>query len=282
MRKYQEYRQKMADYEEVHGALEVVEKTAIFKLQRLRDKAPIIKDYAQELKEIIERFSNFYINKSNPLFVKKDYGKRVLFIMAGNKGITGGLYNNLASETISKIKDYDLFYTSSKKLQHYLVEKNIEVELLFPDLCEKYSQDIIDTALNWCIKNFKSGFSKLDFIYQEYIRLTEQKPVVASFFPLDLNFTKTNESNEPLGFPVFEPSKRQIFYNMTEQFIRIYFRSIVLQASLSETAARTLNSHSAVTKTEELINKTHLEFLKARRQIVTQRQLESFIVRESS
>jgi len=53
-----------------------------------------------------------------------------------------------------------------------------------------------------------------------------------------------------------------------------------MEAKLSETSARTITTEQAASKTKKSIQKLIIDYLKERRKIMTQKQIESFIVHQ--
>ena len=87
-----------------------------------------------------------------------------------------------------------------------------------------------------------------------------------------------SETEPRSGLPIFEPSKKEVFKALTQKYIGMFFRKIVMETKLSELSARTVAMEHASAKTDELIKKISLNYLKERRRAITQKQLESFAV----
>jgi len=110
-------------------------------------------------------------------------------------------------------------------------------------------------------------------------------PTLTSFLPF--TFSKHLEEqnkalvNKPLGLPIFEPSKKLFFNSLFQKYIEIFFHSIILETKLSEISARTVAMEHASITTENIIQKITAYYLKQRRLIETQKQLESFSIHKN-
>jgi F-type H+-transporting ATPase subunit gamma len=245
-------------------------------------------DYKQEIETQLSRLLGFVGEINHFLLQKKRAGDRVLFIVAGDKGIVGALYHNLINRLLEEKSRYQKIWVLGERAKEYLNEEGIRAEQFFyetPDLpsagqIKKISAEIF---FRFQTKSFRS----VDILYPKFVSLAEQEPVLVRFLPFDLERKtqifkpESQKEIESEGWPIFEPSKKRIFDSLLRRYIDVCFTEIVLEAKLSEFSARIVEAEHAASKTKDIIQALRVAFLKERRKTMTQRQLESFIAHKT-
>ncbi len=220
----------------------------------------------------------------------EDINKNQSVIVIGEKS-----KDYLQEENIQIVKSFIL--SESSKKQKKKLEPIDELGI--------FKKEEIEYITDYIFNQFKNGtFSQVDILYPKFISLANQQAFLISFLPF--NFTSnflnnTSEKDKDItfhlnkryqkndefkllgnkvtknGLPIFEPSKRKIFNQLLQKYIKVFFYKIIMETKLSELSARTVAMEHSAKKTKEFIKKSTLYYAKNRRRIVTQRQLESFI-----
>ena len=84
--------------------------------------------------------------------------------------------------------------------------------------------------------------------------MTKSNPIIVPYLPFQFNFEKldlSNDDEDELGFPVFEPTKAEIWNQLIKKYIEIFFYRIIIESKLSEFSSRTIAMENSVAKTEE-------------------------------
>jgi ATP synthase F1 gamma subunit len=266
MKKYLLYQKQIAGFKDLEETVKVVEKAAASQIHFLKKRVSTLSEYKSGIKLQLGRFLEFSGEVDHPLLAARKAGERALLVIAGDRGIVGGLYHELVNQFLVEKSRYQKVFVLGRKAKEYLSEEKVSVEQFV------YSE---------FLARFQGGrFRSVDILYPQFVSLAEQRPARVRFLPF-----KMLDSASPFGrgegWPIFEPSKEQIFDSLLQKYIGVFFREITLEAQLSEFSARTVTAEHAASKTKEIRQSLRLSFLKERRTAITQKQLESFVVHET-
>jgi len=288
MKKYLVYKDQISGFEEVKETIRVVEKAAASHIHFLKKQVEILLSYKKDAKKMLARLSEFEQNENHSLLQKRQSGDKALLVIGGNKGIVGSLYHDLISLFLENKGNYKEVWVLGGKIREYLSEEGIEIKQFFPLSAEALETGEIESLSAQFFSDFQSHRLKsIDILYPEFFSLTEQYPAFVKFLPFDLTKNGPLNSEEAKGatkvlkngegLPIFEPAKKDIFDALLKKYINVFFRQIIMEASLSEFAARTVTAENAIYKTRDIINNLNLAFFKERRKLISQKQLESFV-----
>lgn len=291
MKKYLISKRQVEGFRDVEGTLKVMEKAAASHIHFLRKQVNVLSAYKDGIKTQLARLLEFKEAASHPLLQRRLSGERALLVVAGDKGIVGDLYHNLINQLLPRRGRYRNIWALGGKAKEYLAEEGIGAEPFSygktPDLPEL--EEIKKISAEFFVRFQKEGLGSIDILYPKFISVAEHRPVFVQFLP----FIFRNEtqkrgagsyreiSGEREGWPIFEPSKKQILDSLLRKYIDVFFMEIILEAKLSEFSARTVAAEHAVSKTKDIIQTLQLAFLKERKSSITQKQLESFIAHKT-
>ncbi len=275
MRSYNKYRNRVQGMEDVAVTVKTVEKIAASSVHLLKRRVTHLNDYITEVKSTLNRLAMFYQGKSHPLLQPQTEGKKALVVLAGNKGLVGGLWHDIVNVFLESAEDYPVVIAVGKKGADYIKEEGRAATKVFDNLVDIPQAEEIAEITDFVFDGYrKQIFSQVDVLYPKFTALAEQTPDLVSYLPFRFESMKDDALKE--GWPIFEPSSRVVFDALVQKYIGIYFYKIVMETKLSELAARTVTMEHAAAKTKELIYRTRLDYAKERRRMVTQENLESF------
>lgn len=290
MKKYLIYKRRINEFENVGETVRIIEKTAASHIHLLKKQVNILSDYKKDVGTVLKRLSKFWQGKKHPLLEKRGAGIKAILIITGDKGIVGGLYHNLINRILERKNYYQKIWVLGKKGMEYLNEENIKAELLPFESDGLINPDKIEEMGTIFFNYFQNNNPQsVDILYPRFISLTKQEPIIANFLPFDFKGASENEEDEFIksgpedneGFPIFEPSKKDIFSPLLKKYISIFLIELALETKLSEFSARTITAEHAVSVTKDIVRDLNLKFLKERRKLLTQKQLESFIAHQT-
>ncbi len=275
MKTYLDYKNQIERFEDVANIVKVIEKIAAASVHSLKKEVINLNNYTTEIEKTLAQLSLFYLPKEQPLLQKRETGKKMLVILTGDRELVRGLWHKIINVFLRSHAQYQSVVVVGTKGKNYLEEERIPITKSFTDISDTLSKEEIEQITNYIFNEFKNKvLFKVDILYPHFISLSEQQVVFTSFLPFEFDLAEKRE--EPLGLPIFEPSKKLIFSNLLQKYIRIFFHKIIKETKLSELSARTVAMEHASAKTDEFIQKTTLNYKKERRRFMTQKQLESF------
>lgn len=282
MKSYIKYKNQMEGFKDVSETVKTTEKIAASAVHFLKQKVSALDTYTTEIKKTLTQLSVFYQKKDNILLQKKTTGEKTLIILTSNKGLVGGLWHKIVNTILENTEKYQSLIIVGTKGENYLKEENIQIVKLFTDFSDIPEEEEVRRVTSYIFNEFKSGrFSQVDILYPEFISLSKQMPNFKQFLPFEFDSVEmTNLEGRNIaegdGLPIFEPSKRKLFNELLQRYIGVFFHQIIMETKLSELSARTVAMERAASKTDELIKKLTISYVKERRRRITQGQLESF------
>ncbi len=279
MKTYLKYKRDIQGFGNVATTVKTAQKIAASYIHFLKQEVGAARIYLQNVETALTRLFQFYSNFQSP-FLRHNHGqKRLLVVISGDQGLAGGLFHNLVNYFLTQNKKYDYYLILGRKAKQYLEEEGIKILDKHFILSALPEENEIKIVTNYIFSSFIAGdFGQVDILYPRNINLTTQEPCLKKFLPFNFaNFNLENRNSAPLGFPVFEPGKKQAFTFLFDRYLEIIFAHYLYEARLAEFVARTVAMEHASSKVEEFISQLNLAYFKERRKFLTQKQLESFV-----
>jgi F-type H+-transporting ATPase subunit gamma len=281
MKKLIHFKENIEGLSDVAETVKTIEKRAASHIHLLKKQVSTLKVYRGECEKILERLSYFYWDSNNPL-LKRGSSKKELVVITSDKGIVGGLHHKLIENLLEIKNKYQVISIVGTKGEEFAKEEGIKANIIPIQLGYFPDQEEIRKLSNYFFKVYtKEGREKVDILYPQFISSVEQNPLVIKFLPFsfsDNDFKDKSSDQKGFGLPIFEGEKNNIFDNLLKHYINVFFSEIYIESKLSEFSARTLEAENATQKTKELIENITIKYFKARKRLITQKQLESFSV----
>ncbi len=277
MKTYLEFKTHIRNFQDVLEITKVIEKMSAAHIHFLKKRVLVLEEYISFIKKILGRFLLFFEEREHFLLRKVKSQKRAVLIVTGEMRLVGGLWHKILDSFLEKKENYHQVWVIGTKGKEILREIGIKPSRFFEaslDIPEREEAEEINDFLFGEFKN--EDLERIDILYPKFYSLTDFEPDFLTFLPFRFEFP-SEEKKEPLGFPIFEPSKKRIFNFLIELYIRNFLYTILLETKLCELSARTLISEEAQTKIKELISQLIISFRERRKRILSQRQIESFL-----
>ncbi|CAN5162842.1 ATP synthase F1 subunit gamma [soil metagenome] len=278
MKKYLEFKEKVSSYEDIGMTVKTIEQVAASQIHTFKDTLNNLNQYISAITTTLQRLTYYYKPYNHALLQQKTSGKKVLFLITSDKGLVGGLFHLVISHVMAIKSEYSTIYAIGQRGKRYLHEEDIKIIDQIFELSAIPSSEEIEVITNFIFSLYMNhGIMAVDIVYPSFVSISEQAPTVTPFLPFVFTQPQTRESESvALGFPLFESAKKDIYTFLLERYIHSIFYKIVVEAKLSEFAARTIAMEHASAKIKKFSSQISQEYFKERRTSVTQKQLESF------
>lgn len=276
MKKYLEYRLEIEDLERIGEVVKTEEKIAASQLRLAKKALKLAVEYRRTVSDILSRLTIFYLNLKHP-FLRPPREGRGAILLAGEKGLVGGLSRRLIESFLKRKRKYSWLVVIGKEGIGYLGEEGEKIDQTFsssgylPGFAEVWRW--LDLIL---VQTRKREIFSLDIFYPSPSSFSQPKsqPEIALFPLLPLKIPKREKG---FGYPVFEPRVGCVFDYLLGVYLQALFYQCVLEAKVSELTVRALTTEDAFEKLKRVKKDLSLFYFKTRRQEITQRQLESFV-----
>lgn len=246
---------------------------AASKLKRAQDATLASRPYVDKLTEMSNTLSYRVENVAAHPFLQRrsDTDKKLLIVIAPDKGLCGGLITNLARElyAISRDKNF-LILSVGKKIERHVAKLTNEVVATFPFGTTLPTRDAVFPITNIVEEYYlTSKVNSVHVLSTHFVSIFSQKPILAPLLPLSLD-----SKNETSTQTLFEPSVSAILNTLLKHYLEMALYQHLLESFVSEQGARMIAMQNATDNAKEIIEELTLSYNKARQAKITSEILD--------
>jgi len=251
---------------QIARAMEMVSASKIRKAQDCVEKH---NPYARKVKYMVQRvLTNKNLYDGIEKFVKKREGKRLLYIIAPDKGFAGGLVANLSKKINSYLQNDhdDYFVVIGKKAINYVTRYGYNLLASFEMMTSFPKYDDIYPIIDIAKKFYLSGeVVKVSIVYTAFKNMLIQEPVIEEVFPI-----KRDESfiGNYVDY-IFEPNSQQVLEDLIPFYFEVEFYSALMNSYASEQSARMMAMKNAKENAKDISASLTSIYNKARQEKIT-------------
>lgn len=282
-----ETKKKIGSFKNTKKITKAMELVAASKMKFFQKKAINSRLFAFDLLHILRMNLKNY-DARNVFMEERPEGKTVFILFSSDKGLCGGLNNQLIKGLFNSKKWKDtaktdrVLLTLGKKGLNYAKFNKIHVEKSFIQLKENMTPidaldviaDIIDFWKNHQVKEvvMMSPHYKNAFTYY---------PILKTFLPFSMENIKQHlgpesEMKEKSDvkesdnqYMLYEPNHHEVIDHLTEELISTIFIQGFFELKASEYSSRMIAMKNATDNAERIIDDLTLDLNKARQQMIT-------------
>lgn len=260
---------RMKSVESTMQITKAMELVATSKLRRAKENVEKSRPYYEVLREAIDTVMKSADVKNTPITEKRDGGKSLFIVIAGDRGLAGGYNSNTfkTAEHISKNKDSEFLPVGKKALEYFRHRnKNIFSDIM-PLTADVNVGNAMRAASQICEAFFSGYFSEIYLVYTKFVSMMTQLPVYEQLLPLE---AKKNEADN-IGFdPIIEEEPEELLMRIVPEYVGGVIYSAVCEALASESASRRSAMNAANKNAGEMIDMLMLRYNRARQAVITQ------------
>jgi F-type H+-transporting ATPase subunit gamma len=252
---------------------------AASKMRRAQEATKATAPYAQTAREILAHLAKQGATKDHPLFTVRVVKKRLLIVIASDKGLAGAYNTNVSKLYLKELLEDD---RAGKKTATIAVGrriaqlatrlKNDEVVGVYEDLPDSLDGTELRGALDMAYNMFVDGeVDAVDLVYTEFISSITQRPKVERLLPAGADMALDTEH---LDEAIFEPDVETVLESVVYRLVGAQLFQAQLDARASEHSMRMLAMKNATDNASDLIDDLTLAMNKARQAAITQELAE--------
>ncbi len=264
--------QSIGNTRKVTAALETVSASKIKKSQALMRAT---RPYVRMMRRISGHLAKANPEIRHPFTVEYDKVEKVGYIIVStDRGLCGGLNNNLFRMTLKDMSDWKArdvgvaLVTLGKKASAFF--KNIDVEIMghVSGLGESPKIEDLIGAIRIMIEAYRdNGIQRLFIVTNLFVNTMTQEPTIVQMLPLPPS--DDTEMGEIWDY-IYEPDAQTLLDEVAIRYIEALIYQAVLENLASEHAARMLAMKNATDNAGDLIDELKLAYNKTRQAAITQ------------
>ena len=253
---------------QITKAMELV---ASSKLRRAKERQERLRPYFTELKETLDEIESATSDFSSPYQQKREVKKRLLIVIAGDRGLAGG-YNSNVFKAVSALCEDGVpvcVLPIGKRTVEFFSRKGFE--LVTTEFAEAASVSIPDcfTIANIVTKGFAGGqFDEVSVVYTRFVSMLTQTPDSELLLPLEAHEKQRRTGVAPLV--LYEPSPVAVYDAIVPNYIAGMIYGAMCESVASELGARRTAMDAASKNAAEMIDDLSLRYNRARQGAITQ------------
>ncbi len=269
-----EVRGKIASIKNTQKITSAMELVAASKMRRAQQRMVAGRPYADRIRQVIGHLAN-----ANPeyqhLFLQSGEVTKVGFILvSSDRGLCGGLNNNLFKALIRKMKEYrdagvanEMSVIGGKGVSFFRSTGG-NMTAVMTQLGDEPSLNDLVGGIKVMLEHFESGeIQRLYVVSNRFVNTMTQEPTVEQLLPL------VPEDNDDLAHHwdyLYEPEAQPIIDGLMVRYVESVVYQAVVENNACEQAARMIAMKSATDNAGDLIEDLQLIYNKARQAAITQ------------
>ncbi len=252
---------------------------AASKMRKAQDATKATAPYTEAAREILAHLSTLGATKQHPLFVERDVKKRLIIIIASDRGLAGAYNANVSKQYIRELMSDDKKHIKTstiavgrKATQFVTRLKDTEVIGAYEDLPDQLEGHELRGALDVAYQKFVDGeVDAVDVVYTEFVSSITQTPKVERLLPagraVEADGTLPHEAE-------FEPDVETVLETTVYRLVGAQLFQALLDAKSSEWSMRMMAMKNATDNASDLVDDLTLAMNKARQAAITQELAE--------
>jgi F-type H+-transporting ATPase subunit gamma len=252
---------------------------AASKMRKAEEAIVQARPYSEKLRGIVSNLSSGAENSAHPLLEQRDGGKAVVLLITSDKGLCGGLNNNLCKNLVKFVPEHTADFhvlelvTFGKKGGEFFGSRDFDISDSFKNLKEKPMAEKLDGKVQELIRQYENReFDRLYIAYNRFKNVITQIPIIKQVLPVEAAEAEET-ADEKIEF-IFEPSTVDILSEILPQYVKNQAYTALLDNYACEHAARMTAMDAATTNAAEMIDKLQLQYNRARQAAITSELIE--------
>ena len=237
---------------------------AASKYQRQKDRMRKNKEYATQLKEILDGILST-VNNDHPYLVRREDTNPCTIIYTSDMGLCGSFNQNIYKVIESECTSKESIIMMGNRGNGWIKNRDYHVIDSYVQL-EDDNYSLIASIAEMVLEKYISGeITSINVIYTEF-----KNPL--TFVPHKVKILPAEESKQEVSSveTIFEPSSEEILDDLIPMSVKSLLYSYYLETKTSEQASRRTSMENASDNAEELKQTLSLQYNQARQAAITQ------------
>jgi F-type H+-transporting ATPase subunit gamma len=251
-----------------------MEMVAASKMRKAQDRMAASRPYADKMRAVINHLAFAHSEYKHSYLEDRDVKRVGYIIVSSDRGLCGGLNNNLFRKTLNELKewqdkniDVDLCTVGSKATSFF---KNVsDIKASATHLGDTPGvTDIIGTVKVMLDAYDNGEIDRLYVVYNRFVNTMTQDPTVLQMLPV----MQAEEDKELVHHwdYIYEPDAKDVLDGLLVRYIESQVYQGVIENVACEMGARMVAMKAATDNAGDLINDLQLVYNKARQAAITQ------------
>ncbi len=256
-----------------------MEMVAASKMRRAQEADKAAVSYTETASELLSYFASQGITKNHPLFQVREVNRRLLIVVASDRGLAGAYNSNIFKRYVEELKqdrtegDTTPTVAFGRRIAQFAGRlKDAELVGVYEGVSDQLDGGELQAVLEMARDQFIAGeIDAVDVIFTQFISSINQQVVVRRILPAGFEEV---EVTEDVSEAVYEPSPQKVLDAVAYRLVEAQLYQALLDAKASEHSMRMLAMKNASDNADDLVGDLTLAMNKARQGAITQELAE--------
>ena len=268
MASLQDIRRRIKSVKSIQQITNAMNMVATSRLRKAKEAAVANKPYADKMAQVVSDIAANAGDFTHPLLEARQEGKKLILVMASDKGLAGAYASNVFKEAVAGIEDKSNteIVAVGRKTDAFFRNRDYEVAKSYIGISERPSYDNAKEIAVDLISRFVSGEVKeISMVYTRFVSAISCVPETVQLLPFG-NLAGQGGTHAEY---IYEPDAQSVLGYMLPQYLVTTIYAALLQAAASELSSRMNAMSNATDNAQELIAKLDLHYNKVRQAGIT-------------
>lgn len=279
MASQQQLKSRIRSVKSTKQITKAMQMVAASKMRRAQESTKATAPYTQTARSILAHLKKLGNTNGNPLFEARKVKKRLLIVIASDKGLAGAYNSNVAKaylrELIADDKagiKTDTISIGRKVTQFVTRLKDAKLIGAYEDLPDMLEGHELRSVLDTAYEMYENAeIDAVDVVYTEFISAVNQIVKIERVLPAGLAVEASDELPDEA---LFEPDTETVLEAVVYRLIGAQLFQALLDSRASEHSMRMVAMKNATDNASDLIDDLTLAMNKARQGAITQELAE--------
>ena len=270
-----EIKTKIKSVQNTRKVTRALEMVSASKIRKAQDRMKTSRPYARAMKQVIGHLAQANTDYQHPFMVERKDVKRVGFIIvSSDRGLAGGLNNNLFRKMLGEIRQWNEkgvevdVVTIGQKASVYFRRVKVNMLASVSHLGDTPKLDQLIGVIKVMLDGYtEASLDRVFVVYNDFVNTMTQRAAFDQLLPLPA--AETQVARHDWDY-IYEPDAATVLDHVITRYIESLVYQAVLENIASEHAARMVAMKAASDNASKLIGTLQLVYNKARLAAITQ------------
>jgi F-type H+-transporting ATPase subunit gamma len=270
-----EIRTKIASIKNTRKITKAMEMVAASKMRKAQDRMESSRPYAEKIRQVIGHLAKAHPEYRHEFMITRDVKRVGYIIVSSDRGLCGGLNNNLFRQLVRDIRDLQTqgvaveFCTIGNKALGFFRRVGGRVLAQVTHLGDRPHLDDLIGTVKTMLDAYSAGeIDEIRIAYNRFVNTMTQEPTVLQLVPLPP--AADAEQLQSHWDYIYEPEAKDVLDDLLTRYIESLVYQAVVENGACEQSARMVAMKAATENAGDLINELQLVYNKARQAAITQ------------
>ena len=273
----QEIRTQIKSIQNTQKITKAMEMVAASKMRKAVGQMEKARPYANKISYVMSHLANAHAEYNSVYFEVREVKKRAYIVVSSDRGLCGGLNNNLFKKVIestleNKKNEIDTSYSVfGNKAAGFFQRIGGEVISQSTQVGDQPKiEDLLGTIKSTIDKFISKDVDEAYVAYNKFFNTVSQIPTIDKILPISSNDQEIDKEYSHYWDYLYEPDAKEVLESLFVRFIESLTYRAVVENIASEQASRMVAMKSSSDNASDLIDELQIIYNKNRQAAITQ------------